>query len=129
MPKDTIYTKAFAKATTSLNRSFELALDRSGRVPLGHQVIDARTLAKQQAFPSVEGMQATIAMDAQALRPKPFKEGNHPPVKDVGPNPKVAAAGKVVDPTAIETFQGADNVSVDTQSGAGFSGNSILEGG
>jgi hypothetical protein len=129
MPKDTIYTKAFGKATTSLNKSFELALDRAGRVPLGHQIIDARTLAKQQAFPDVAGMQAVIAMDAKAIRPKPFVEGNHPKVKDIGQSPKVAAAGKVVDPTAIESAQGADNVSMDTPGGPGTTGNNDLEAG
>jgi hypothetical protein len=74
-------------------------------------------------------MQAVIAMDAKAIRPKPFVEGNHPQPKDVDQNPKTAAAGKVVDPTAIETAQGADNVSIDTPGGPGTAGNQDLEAG
>jgi hypothetical protein len=96
---------------------------------MGHQIIDARTMAKQQAFPSREGMQAVIAMDSELIRPKSFMEGKHPMPKNIGQNPKAAAGGKVVDPTAIETFQGADATTIDAASGGGNDNVPILEGG
>ena len=129
MPRDTLYTAAFGKAHDSLNRSLQLAIDRSGGVPMGHQIVDARTLAKQQAFPNVAGMQAVIAMDAEAIRPKPFAhEVNHPKIKDKGQSPKTAAAGKVVDPTAIESAQQPDNITIDTGTGPGLTNMGIEEG-
>lgn len=128
IPKDTLYTKAFARAQESLGRSFELALDRTGRVPIGQQIIDKRTAAKNSGLGDVAGMQAIIAMDANALRQKEFKEGNHPKPTPTSQNPRVASGGKVVDPTAIESAQSADGISVDTSTGAGISNIPYSEG-
>jgi hypothetical protein len=67
-------------------------------------------------------------MDSKYIRPQDFDYKKHPLPPDKGQNPKTAAAGKVVDPTAIETFQGADSVSIDSLGGAGLSNQGILEG-
>lgn len=134
MPKDTAFTKAFGKAHSSINRSFQLALDKTGRVPIGHQILDPRTVAKQSAFdPSTIwnpiGQTTGIEFDSKYIRPKDFDYKKHPLPRDPGKqSEKTAAGGKVVDPTAIETFQGADSVSLDTASSGGISNSNILEG-
>ncbi len=130
MPRDTVFSKNFARAHASINKSFQLALDKTGRVPIGDQILDPRTVAKHAAFdPSsiwnpIGQAGAQSSMDSEYIRPKYFDYNKHPLPKDRGQNPKHAAAGKVVDPTAIETAQGADNTTVDT---AGV-GSNILEG-
>lgn len=128
MPKDTVYTAAFGKAHKSINRAFELARERTGMVPFGEHILDPRTVKKHNEWGQY-GLEAALnAMDSKYVRPKDFDYKNHPLPKDKGPNPKTAAGGIVVDPTAIETAQGADNVSFDA--GAGNSlGDGILEAG
>jgi hypothetical protein len=134
MPKDTSFSKAFDKAHSSINRSFQLALDKTGRVPIGHQILDPRTVAKHSAFdPSTIwnpiGENAGNEFDSKFVRPKDFDYKKHPLPKNPGKqSEKTAAGGKVVDPTAIETFQGADSVSLDTSSSGGISNNNMTEG-
>jgi hypothetical protein len=133
MPRDTIFSRSFDKANTSINRSFQLALDKTGRVPIGQQVLDPRTIAKRSAFdPSTiwnpVGQSDSTSMTSDFVAPKPFNFKKNPLPKDPGQNPKIAAAGKVVDPTAIETFQGADSVSVDSAGGQGNTPTEIMEG-
>lgn len=135
MPKDTVFTKAFDKAHQSINRSFEMARDRTGGVPIGHHIIDPRTAAKDSAFDinsiwnPVGQTGASTSMTSDYIKPKEFDYKNHPLPKNPGKqSPKVAAAGKVVDPTGIETAQAADSVTVDVPGGNGFD-SAILEGG
>lgn len=117
MPKDTLYTKAFSRAHASLGRSLQIAIDRTGGVPIGHQIIDPRTKMKRMGALDDEEMQAVVAHDVNNLRTKS-------PIQ----NPKTAAAGKVVDPTAIESAQAADSVSIDTAGGIGGSNIPYSEG-
>lgn len=63
------------------------------------------------------GMTAGIPLDSR----KTFQAPARPPVPAKGEQTnKNKAAGVVVDPTAIETYQGADSVSVDTTGGYGI---------
>jgi hypothetical protein len=74
------------------------------------------------------GQNVTRGMDSKVIQPKAFDYKKHPLPKDTGQSAKTAAAGKVVDPTGIETAQGADNVTVDTVS-AGMGDIPTLEAG
>lgn len=133
MPKDTLYTKAFDLAHSSINRSFELARDKTGRVPIGHHIIDPRTQAKAEAFDissiwNPVGQPGFLtSMNSNYVMPKAFDYAKHPLPKDKGQNPKHAAAGKVVDPTAIETAQGADNTTIDQAGSQGITDLPLLE--
>lgn len=126
MPKDTVFTKAFDKAHQSINRSFEMARERTGGVPIGHHVIDPRTAAKASGFNLDEALGpvgqtgANRGMNSDIIQPKEFDWKKHPLPKDPGQQtPKVAAAGKVVDPTAIETAQGTDSVTMESSVSGG----------
>lgn len=121
MPRPTPVTKAYNMAHASIGRSMDIALDKMGRVPFGEDVVDPRTLAARKAL--YAGMIPTLPMNSDYVKPRDAKLGNHPDVPNTAQSPKVAAAGKVVDPTAIETAQSADWVSIDTASGAGLSDN------
>ena len=126
MPRPTPVTKAYSKAHASIGKAFDVALDKLGRVPFGEDIVDPRTVAARRA--QYAGMIPTIPMDSNYVRPRTAKLGNHPEVPNVPQSPKVAAAGKVVDPTAIETAQGSDWVSMDTSSGSGLSNDPLMPG-
>jgi hypothetical protein len=101
-------------------------LDKLGRVPFGENVVDPRTAAARKAM--YEGMVPTLPFDSNYIRPRTAQLGNHPDVPNTGQSPKTAAAGKVVDPTAIESAQSSDWVSVDSASGAGLSDSPLQSG-
>lgn len=65
------------------------------------------------------GMTAGIPLDARKMYQKP---GPKAELLKGGQSDKTKRAGIVVDPTSIETAQGADNVSVDTTGGYGITG-------
>lgn len=128
MPKATPVTRSFHKAHESINRSFQMALDKMGRVPFGEEPIDPRTAAARQAL--YAGMIPTIPFNSNIVQQKnsfPQDIGKHPAPPNVPQNPKTAAAGKVVDPSAIETAQSVDWVASDTSGGVGL-GNTISDG-
>lgn len=122
MPKDTVYTKAFEKAHASINRSFEMARKRTGDVPIGHHLIDPRTAAKRSAFNlqgALDEMRqgqagADNASNSNTIQDKPFFSYRYQLPVDKGQNPKHAAAGKVVESSGIDTYHGADGVSLET---------------
>jgi hypothetical protein len=126
MPKPTSVSKAYSSAQTHIGRSFEVALDKMGRVPFGQDILDPRTIAARKEL--YAGMIPTMPFDSGYIKPRTADLGNHPNVPNTGQTPKVAAAGKVVDPTAIETAQSSDWVSVDTASGAGLSDSPLQSG-
>ena|SRR5260221_9029961 len=126
MPKDTPVSRSFHKAHGSINRALEISLDRMGRVPFGHQIVDPRTLAARQAL--LSGMIPTIPFNSNYIKPKPADMGKHPMPKQVPQSEKNRAAGKVVDPTAIESAQQADTVDVDTAAGVGLAHDPGFEG-
>ena len=95
---------------------FDLAFERMGRVPLGHNILDARTMENRLNV-NIAGMTAGLPLDARKVFQRPAKQ-NHPARGEQTLKNKLA--GIVVDPTAIETAQGADNVSVDTAGGPGL---------
>lgn len=122
MPKDTMFTKAFERAHSSINRSFEMARKKTGDVPIGHHLIDPRTAAKRSAFNlqgALDEMRqgqagADNASNSNTITPKPFDFTKYLPPVDKGQNPKHAAAGKVVESSGIDTYHGADGVSLET---------------
>lgn len=126
MPKPTPVTRAYNAAHAQIGRAMDVALDKMGRVPFGHDVLDPRTIAARKAL--YAGMIPTLPMNSDVVAPRTAKLGNHPDALNTGQSPKVAAAGKVVDPTAIETAQSADWVSVDTGGGAGMSDSPLMSG-
>lgn len=126
IPKPTSVTKAYGMAHASVGRALDIALDKMGRVPFGEDVVDPRTIAARKAL--YAGMIPTLPMNSDYIKPRTANMGNHPDLPMTPQSPKVAAAGKVVDPTAIETAQSSDWVSVDSAGGAGIS-DSPLEGG
>jgi hypothetical protein len=97
-----------------------------GRVPFGQDILDPRTIAARKEL--YAGMIPTLPFDSNYVRPRTAELGNHPNVPNTGQSPKVAAAGKVVDPTAIETAQSSDWVSVDSAGGAGMSDTPLQSG-
>lgn len=114
-------------AHASIGRAMDVALDKLGRVPFGEDIVDPRTIAARKAL--YAGMVPTIPMDSNYIQPRTARLGNHPDVPDNRQqSPKVAAAGKVVDPTAIETAQSSDWVSVDSAGGAGMSDTPLMSG-
>ena len=127
MPKPTPVTRAYSLAHASIGRAFDNALDKLGRVPFGEDVVDPRTIEARKAL--YAGMIPTIPMDSNYIRPRTAKLGNHPDVVDNHQqSPKTAAAGKVVDPSAIETAQSSDWVSLDTASGVGLTDSPLTSG-
>lgn len=127
MPRPTSVTKAYHAAHAQIGRAFDVALDKMGRVPFGEDVVDPRTIAARKAL--YAGMIPTLPMNSDVVKPRTAKLGNHPDVIDnMQQSPKVAAAGKVVDPTAIEAAQGTDWVSVDSAGGAGISDSPLMSG-
>jgi hypothetical protein len=126
MPRPTPVTRSFGLAHARIGRAFDVALDKLGRVPFGEDIIDPRTAAARQAL--YAGMIPTLPFNSNVVQPRTARLGNHPDLPNTPQSPKVAAAGKVVDPTAIETAQSADWVSADTGSGPGMS-DSPLEAG
>lgn len=126
MPKPTPVTKAYNTAHSSIGRAMDIALDKMGRVPFGEDVVDPRTLAARKAL--YAGMIPTLPMNSDYVKPRTAKLGNHPDVPNTPQSPKVAAAGKVVDPTAIETAQSSDWVSVDSGGGVGISDSPLMSG-
>lgn len=126
MPKPTPVTKAYHAAHAQIGRAFDVALDKMGRVPFGEDVVDPRTIAARKAL--YAGMIPTLPMNSDAVRPRDAKLGNHPDVPNTPQSPKTAAAGKVVDPTAIETAQSSDWVSIDSAGGAGISSDPLMSG-
>lgn len=91
-----------------------------GRVKFGEQIVDPRTVASRNAL--LRGIIPTLPFDSNYLQQKnsfPRDIGKHPDLKQIPQNPKTAAGGKVVDPTAIESAQSADWVTVDTNSAGG----------
>ena len=126
VPRPTPVTKAYNMAHASVGRAMDIALDKMGRVPFGEDVVDPRTIAARKAL--YAGMIPTIPFNSDYVRPRDTKMGNHPDLPMTPQSPKTAAAGKVVDPTAIETAQGADWVSVDTAGGAGMSSDPLMSG-
>lgn len=123
MPRPTPVTAAYSKAHASIGRAFDVALDKMGRVPFGEDVVDPRTIAARKAL--YAGMIPTLPMNSDVVKPRTANMGHHPDVPNTGQSPKVAAAGKVVDPTAIETAQGADSVTIDTAGGPGMANDSF----
>jgi hypothetical protein len=95
-----------------------MAFTHMGRVPLGHHIVDPRTM-QNRIVTNIAGMTGGLPMDSR----KVFQAPIHHPSKVHGKaeqSLKAKLAGIVVDPTAIETFQGADPVSVDTTGGYGI---------
>lgn len=126
MPKPTPVSRAYNAAHAQIGRAMDVALDKMGRVPFGHDILDPRTIAARKQL--YAGMIPTLPMDSNVVQPRTAKMGNHPDVPNTPQSPKVAAAGKVVDPTAIETAQSADWVSVDSGGGAGISDSPLMSG-
>lgn len=103
-----------------------MARDRTGGVPIGHHIIDPRTAAKATAFNldsvinPIGQSGANQGMNSDIVQPKEFDYSKHPLPRDPGrQSPKVAAAGKVVDPTAIESATGIDSVTMETSISGG----------
>jgi hypothetical protein len=121
LPTDTSVSSSFRRAAGANTRAFNIALDKMGRVPFGEQKIDPRTLAARSAL--LQGVIPTLPFNSNYLQQKnsfPKDIGNHPQLKSTPQNPKTAAGGKVVDPTAIESAQSADWVTVDTAGAGGM---------
>lgn len=116
MPKITRYNKARDKAQGHLLRGFDKALDHFHRVQLGHNVLDARTM-ENRVNTNIAGMSAGLPMDSRKVFQRP---GSKAELLRGGQSEKARRAGVVVDPTALETFQGQDNVSIDTSGGYGI---------
>ena len=126
IPKDTSVTRSYTKAQGSINRALQIAIDKMGRVPFGHYVVDPRTVAARNAL--LNGVMPTLPFNSDYIKPKPADIGKHPMPKYTPQSVKTAAAGYVVDPTAIESAQQADTVDVDTASGAGLANDPGFEG-
>jgi hypothetical protein len=126
MPKPTPVSRSYGLAQARIGRSFDIALDKMGRVPFGQDILDPRTIAARKEI--YAGMIPTMPFDSNYIKPKTAQLGNHPNVPNTGQSPKVAAAGKVVDPTAIETAQSSDWVSVDSGGGVGISDSPLQSG-
>lgn len=99
-----------------------MAWKQAGQVPLGHHILDPRTMESRQMtnmslINNPEGMTSGLPQTARKMYQNsrtlkaPTGEGQ---------TAKNKAAGVVVDPTAHETFTGADQVSVDTTGGYGL---------
>jgi hypothetical protein len=121
MPKDTSVSASFRRAAGANTRAFDIALDKMGRVPFGEQKVDPRTLAARSAL--LQGVIPTLPFNSNYIQQKntfPKDIGNHPQLKPTSQNARTAAGGKVVDPTAIESAQSADWVTVDTAGSGGM---------
>ena len=123
MPKPTSYVNAMNTAHSQLARGFDKALDKFGRVKLGHNILDPRTMESRQMtnmalMANPEGMTSGLPQSATKMYQSPKKKINMP--EGEGQTEKNRLAGIPVDPTAHETFTGADTVSVDTRGGYGL---------
>lgn len=124
MPKITRFNKSRDKAHSHLLRGFDKALDHFHKVPLGHNVLDARTMENRFGT-NIAGMTGGLPMDSRRVFQKGSKKE---PLLKGEQSLKNKLAGIVVDPTAIETAQGQDQVSIDTAGGYGIVP-SVSEGG
>lgn len=123
MPKSTVYLDAINSAHGQLTRGFDKALNKFGRVPLGHQILDPRTMESRQMtnmalMMNPEGMTSGLPLSARKTYQSPKNKLRMP--EGEGQTDKNKNAGVVVDPTAHETFTGADTVSIDTKGGYGI---------
>lgn len=115
MPKATSFVKARDKAHAHLLRGFDTAMTRFGKVPLGHEILDARTMNKP-FFNNIAGETAGIPVsDHVYAHPVHKKKGHKAHQSD-----KNKRAGIVVDPTAIDAATAGDQTSVDTMGGYGL---------
>ena len=121
MPTRTSYMRAANRAHGALNRGFDMAWKKMGEVPLGHDVLDPRTMQNRMqniaVMNNLVGMTSGLPQTARKMyqMPKPITRDDGP-----GQSQKNVKAGIPVDPTAHETFTGADQVSVDTVGGYGI---------
>jgi hypothetical protein len=123
MPKPTPYVNALNSAHGQLMRGFDKALDKFGRVQLGHNILDPRTMESRQMVNmslmlNPEGMTSGLPQSASKMYQAPKKQLRMPTGE--GQTDKNKLAGIPVDPTAHETFTGADTVSADTRGGYGI---------
>lgn len=123
MPRPTPYVNAMNSAHSQLMRGFDKALDKFGRVQLGHNVLDARTMESRQMtnmalMNNPEGMSGALPSNYPRKMYQAPKKINMPEGPDQTEKNKMA--GIPVDPTAHETFTGADTVSIDTRGGYGI---------
>ncbi len=116
MPKPSPYMRAANAAHGHLLRGFDKAWKSAGQVPLGHNILDPRTVESRQMnnmalMSNPEGMTSGLPQTARKAyqRSRDLK-----PAVGEGQTDKNKAAGLVVHPTAHETFTGADNLTVDT---------------
>lgn len=132
MPKSTAYVDAMNKAHGQLLRGFDKALGKFGNVPLGHNILDARTMESRQMtnmalMNNPEGMTSGLPLSARKMYQYPRKPLRAP--EGEGQTEKTRLAGIPVDPTAHETFTGADTVSIDTAGGYGITPGSFPNNG
>lgn len=106
-------------------RGFDKTLDHFHKVPLGHNVLDARTMENRFGA-NLTGMTAGVPLDSRKVFQRPGKKGE---LLKGEQSLKNKLAGIVVDPTAIETAQGQDPLSIDTTGGYGIVDSSSEGGG
>lgn len=124
MPRTTAYVDSMNKAHSQLLRGFDKALDKFGNVPLGHHILDPRTMESRQ-MTNMALMNNPEGMSGPLPSSYPGKIYQSPKTKlkvpeGPGQSEKNKLAGIPVDPTAHETFTGADTVSIDTKGGYGL---------
>ena len=123
MPKATPYVDAMNKAHGQLLRGFGKALENFGNVPLGHHILDPRTMESRQMtnmalMNNPEGMTSGLTQSERKMYQIPKKKITPP--EGEGQTEKNKLAGIVVDPSTHETFTGADTISADTRGGYGL---------
>lgn len=129
MPKRTVYMRAADKAQGHLLRGFDMAWEKHGRVRLGHDVLDPRTMAsaglgvtniavnllgETAGLPLFSGGGGTLSRKVYQRK----GQANKP--EGPGQTTKNKLAGVVVDPTRIEMHTGTEPTSIDTAGGYGI---------
>lgn len=119
------------KAHGQMLRGFKKALDKMGNVPLGHHILDPRTM-ESRTMTNMALMNNPVGMTSglpQTARKVYQNATDIRKPQGPGQTEKNKLAGVVVDPSSHQTFTGTDQISIDTTGGYGITPTTFTDNG
>ena len=126
--------KAADRAHSHLLRGFDRAWEMHGRVPLGHDILDPRTMERGREMSNIPvmtnlvgfsaGLPGVVPVDVSRKAYQNPKKINKP--EGPGQTLKNKLAGVVVDPTRIEMHTGAESTTINEAGGYGIAPSTLV---